>query len=625
MSAPAASTSSSSSSSRKRKEVVNSNAAFFSSPSSAATQALKRWKAEQPVEAAVGVLSIDDDEEPSKATSADQLAAEKAAVNKLTPAAPDTYTTNGALAFSSTQNKRLDLFFQLVRFAEEEQVQQLVADSWEENAEHTLQILMHARDARAGKGERQVTLHALLWLREHKPATYLHNLLPFLSLGYFKDLLNIAAAVKEKKMAPLGASTRKNGKNEIVELEVLAEFLQADWKKLQEAQEKKKEKPAEGAAAPSSSKPATPSVQLSLAAKWAPTEKHAFDRKHKFASRLAHLLFPDSPTALRQYRALLSGCRAELKVAERSMCLNQWEEIQFEQLPAKCHQLIKKALKKHCGERYNEYLAQLKAGKATIKTSGVMPYELAGPYISPLGTPVREADETIEGAWRTIVEKLRTKGAANGGLGKAIAMADVSGSMTCFNNIPMKCSISLSLLIAELASPPFQGRVLTFSESPKWHQLPESGSSLFERVQSLSRADWGMSTNLEASFDLILQTAVESKCKPEDLPTTLFIFSDMQFNHAVKGGAELMRDTLYDKARREFRAAGYELPNVVFWNLNGAAKGFPVDVTTPGVAMIGGFSAELLKSFLEGVEVSPMAIMLDSIAPYKTIIEESER
>jgi hypothetical protein len=118
---------------------------------------------------------------------------------------------------------------------------------------------------------------------------------------------------------------------------------------------------------------------------------------------------------------------------------------------------------------------------------------------------------------------------------------------------------------------------------------------------------------------------VKSGCKQEEMPATLFIFSDMQFNQAVRGGPELMRDTLYAKARREFRAAGYELPNVVFWNLNGAAKGFPVDVTTPGVAAIGGFSAELLTVFLEGKEISPMSIMLESIQAYRTVIEESER
>jgi hypothetical protein len=362
-------------------------------------------------------------------------------------------------------------------------------------------------------------------------------------------------------------------------------------------------------------------LQLSLAAKWAPTEGSSFDKKHGLAKRLARLLFPNEQQCFRKYRELLSACRAQLNVPERHLCARRYELIDFERIPAKCHQLLRSALTKHCGQRYTEYKAGLARGERKINSAGLMPHELATPYISGAA---RQLDPILEGAWATLLAKLRAHCSAEGGLANAVAVVDVSGSMTCFNGLPMNVAISLGLLVSELATGPFQHRVITFDSQPRWHRVtPLRDSSLFSQCKSLAAAPWGGSTDLQRTFEMLLQIAIEHRVAPQHMPKTLFIFSDMQFDAAV--GADGAKGC-HAQMRARYEAAGYGVPTVCYWNLNGLSHAdCPVDVSTPGVALIGGYSAQLLKAFLDGQNIDPMAIMLHSIGNYKAVIEESER
>ena len=69
--------------------------------------------------------------------------------------------------------------------------------------------------------------------------------------------------------------------------------------------------------------------------------------------------------------------------------------------------------------------------------------------------------------------------------------------------------------------------------------------------------------------------------------------------------------TDYQVICRKFKDAGYgdAVPQIVFWNLRDS-RSTPVTSTQPGVAMVSGFSKNLVKLFLEndGV-VSPEAVM----------------
>lgn len=180
----------------------------------------------------------------------------------------------------------------------------------------------------------------------------------------------------------------------------------------------------------------------------------------------------------------------------------------------------------------------------------------------------------------------------------------------------------MGLVVSELSAEPFRGRLLTFDAEPTWHTV--RGGSLRDRVMDVAGMPWGMNTNIEKVFDLILQQAKQHALGAAAMPKTLYIFSDMQFDAANRGGGHA---TTHARASAQFAEAGYALPQIVYWNLRGDTADFPTNKHTPGVAMVSGFSAQLLKLFLAGGQLSPLAVMRQAIEPYIALVavEEEER
>mmetsp|Transcript_10979 Transcript_10979/g.24575 ORF Transcript_10979/g.24575 Transcript_10979/m.24575 type:complete len:570 (+) Transcript_10979:151-1860(+) len=505
-------------------------------------------------------------------------------------------TENGAVQFANSGYAPLDLFFALVRSASPSVVEDLISASWSENAVETIQILMHARDAREGKGERSVVWNALLWLRKNKPITYLRNINAFTELGYFKDLLQIAAAASQDDDEGLSATGQ-----DIFELELYAEYLRADMELMRiESTQRNEEQDKK--------------VALSLAAKYAPSEGRSFDKKHKFARRIAELMFPGDVQAKKQYRMFLAQARSHINIVETKMTNGEWSEIAFGQVPSRAHRTYRNAFKRHDGERYAAYLADVHGGKEKINTVGTQPHELARSYLWCYGARNCAIDDTVEAQWNDMISRLKSSGS----MSQSLSVVDVSGSM---HGQPMEVAISLGLVTAETNKGPFHGRTITFSSSPKWEII--RGDSLRDKVRNLTNAHWDMSTNLEKVFELILACAVKTKCSQEDMPKTLFIFSDMQFDRACHSPNT---DSLYRMMRRKFLVHIYEMPNVVYWNLRASGTGaqFPVTMDEAGTALVSGFSAELLKLFMDGKEMNPMTVMRNAIKPYQAKVEESE-
>jgi hypothetical protein len=166
------------------------------------------------------------------------------------------------------------------------------------------------------------------------------------------------------------------------------------------------------------------------------------------------------------------------------------------------------------------------------------------------------------------------------------------------------------LLISELSEEPWAGRVITFSRRPEIHMV--KGKTLKDKYSFVERMDWGGNTDFQAVFDRILRTAVDARLAREKMIRTVFVFSDMEFDQASANRWE----TDYEAINRKFRDAGYGdvVPQIVFWNLRDS-RSTPVTSTQPGVAMVSGFSKNLVKLFLEndGV-VNPEAVMAQAIA-----------
>ncbi|KAJ1256176.1 hypothetical protein BS78_K073600 [Paspalum vaginatum] len=296
-------------------------------------------------------------------------------------------------------------------------------------------------------------------------------------------------------------------------------------------------------------------------------------------------------------REVLVPLRKVLELPEVYMSAQRWSELPYTRVASVAMRRYKALFKKHDEARFDKYLEDVEAGKAKIAAGALLPHEIAAAAFCG------EADDASELQWRRMVEDLRKKGS----LSNCIAVCDVSGSM---NGTPMEVCVALGLLISELSEKPWANRVITFSMTPHIHKI--QGKTLVEKMSFIKDMQWNMNTNFQAVFDRMLRTAADGRLPKDKMIRTVFVFSDMQFDEASASPWQ----TDYQAICRKFRDAGYgyAVPQIVFWNLRDS-QSTPVTSTQPGVAMVSGFSKNLVKLFLEndGV-VSPEAVMKAAIS-----------
>ncbi|KQK19864.1 uncharacterized protein LOC100845451 [Brachypodium distachyon] len=368
--------------------------------------------------------------------------------------------------------------------------------------------------------------------------------------------------------------------------------------------------------------------KIGLAAKWCPTPGSSFDRTTLLCEAIGRRLFPrDSDPEYaglseehytyrvlhRLRREVLVPLREVLKLPEVYMSSQRWDELPYARVASVAMKRYKTLFKKHDEERFAKYLEDVEAGKAKIAAGALLPHEIAAAAYRG------QEDEVSELQWRRMVDDLRAKGS----LRNCISVCDVSGSMM---GTPMEVCVALGVLTSELSEAPWAGKVITFSATPEIHLI--KGKTLLEKMSFVKTMQWDMNTNFQAVFDRILSTAVGARLAPEKMIKTVFVYSDMEFDKASgRGGGHYYGyygarpqqgtwETDYKVICKKFSDAGYgyAVPQIVFWNLRDS-KSTPVTSTQPGVAMVSGFSKNMLKIFLQndGV-INPEAIMNQAIA-----------
>ena len=176
----------------------------------------------------------------------------------------------------------------------------------------------------------------------------------------------------------------------------------------------------------------------------------------------------------------------------------------------------------------------------------------------------------------------------------------VSGSVTA-----MDVAISLGLYVSERVKGPFNNHFMTFSKTPSIVKV--KGKDLKEKVRNMRMADWGMNTNLDRAFDLILNTAISSNASQEDMPKKLIIISDMQFDSA-RGYSN---GPLFEGIEEKFESNGYKMPTVVFWNVDSKKTAFQVSDDYKNVLLCSGCSPAILKGVLK--YTNPMELVLETL------------
>lgn len=328
-----------------------------------------------------------------------------------------------------------------------------------------------------------------------------------------------------------------------------------------------------------------------LAAKWTP-------RKGEVAAEIRKF-FDMTP---KQYRKTLVGMT---NVVESAMCSGSWDTINYSHVPSVAHSRYKKAFGRH-GTTYAEYVTKLVKGDADVKinASAIFPHDVLKGRVGSYNMKMTEQElAVIEAQWAALPNYV--------GDAKVLPLVDVSDSMTCTagnkgTTSCMEIAVSLGLYFADKNIGPFKDCMLTFSNNP---QLVKLKGNINQKIDQMVASDWGMSTNLHAAFDTILVTAMNQKVTPADMPETLIIFSDMQFNACVRND-----DSAMEMIERKYAAAGYTVPNVVFWNLH-ASDNVPVAFDKSGAALVSGFSPAIatavLSADMDGF--TPEAIMLRAV------------
>lgn len=497
----------------------------------------------------------------------------------------DTFTENGMSAYSTTTSKALDFFSSVVRDTPTDKVLNMFVDALKENFLIAMCLLFHLRDARKGKQEKAHARSIMNWLSTVMPKTYMANFHGFIQMGYLKDVLHLDCNRTLYKHCSKPMPYLKSLVIPNMELTYLKLMLMSDYRKLISGDTTHK---------------------YTLAAKWAPTEGTHFDKIAKATSRLARLCFPVSVSPMKDYRKMISALREHLRVVERLETQDRWTEINYSAVPATCMRKQKGAFRKHDELRFDEYLKDVSEGKIKMNTSGVQVHELVKPYVDSAIV----SDDAADAQFSEIIRKARESGTFK----NTLALVDVSGSMS---GTPITVAVALGLVIALTTDGPFGKKFLTFSETPELLEI--KGSKLSEMVYNMVASNWGCNTNLMKAFDLLLTTANMFHVHPDQMVKKLFIFTDMQFDQADN----TYNESAYTAISKKYQMAGYELPQIIFWNLRDTRMSFPVLANTLGVSLMSGFSQEMIKLFLTDIEeMTPLKMMLKTLEPYYSLIQD---
>lgn len=323
---------------------------------------------------------------------------------------------------------------------------------------------------------------------------------------------------------------------------------------------------------------------VSLLAKWMPS----INASSEHTKALAHRFIKAFNTTPRNYRKTLSALRKYIDVTEVKMSANKWTDIDYKAVPSNAMSNYGSAFARHDYEGFNRYMDAVKSGDAKINAATLYPYNV-------IEALERSSRDVAEAQWMALPNYVE-------GDNNFLVMADVSGSMT---GRPMHTSVGLAIYFAERNHGVFANKFMTFTDIPRIVDV--TGNTLLEKYRSVTE-HVGFDTNLEAAFDAILSTAVRTKCPQADLPKALVIISDMEIN-AWHGGSL----TFTEEMRKRFADAGYEMPKLVYWNVDSRKDTFLASKNDPNAILVSGQSASTFKNLIKGIDLSAYEIMVQTL------------
>ena len=459
-------------------------------------------------------------------------------------------TENGAVKHNTTKSAVLDMFALCGSYRNRSDADCILAfkNAIEENETLALKCLFYLRDIRGGQGERRFFRVCFRWLANARPEAARRNLINVSEYGRWDDLIYSCFDTKVEEDA----------------FAIIKHQLALDVECK------------------------TPS----LLAKWMPSE-NASARDTK---RMGGIMREYLGMSHKQYRQMLSVLRSRINIVEKLMSEGRWDEIEFDKIPSKAGLKYRNAFA-HRDIIAKKYEAFAKDETKTVNAAALNPVDIAHKILNSYGRMSETDRAMLQKYWDN------QKDYYNGREENGIAVVDVSGSMS---GVPMEAAISMGAYIAERGHGPFANHFITFSEHPTLVKF--EGIDIVDKFERCSRADWGYNTNIEKVLDMLLSVALDKHTNPEDIPSRLYIFSDMEFDRGMSvRGRDI--DTLFEAHAKKWAACGYQMPQVVFWNLDARTQNIPA--MGGRFSYVSGFSMSMIESILSGKD--GYDLMLDKL------------
>lgn len=461
-----------------------------------------------------------------------------------------TYTDNGDLAYKSTFNPFVDALFSISKYRyNPEEIKIMVRNCFQIDPNLTVKLIFYIRDIRSGAGERKIFRLAI---KELSKLTNIIHLIKFIpEYGRYDDLLcllddDIDNYTKDKVYAYIASKFISD----------LTLYYQ--------------------------NKP------VSLLAKWLPSENGSNIQNRKYARKIMKKI----GYTPKEYRHILSKLRKHIGIIETKITQGIFN-FDYSQVPSCAMFKYRDLFIKKDKERFEEYLLEVQKGKKEIKATNLYPHEIVHKVRNLSYNSSDEEILSLDLLWNNLKDIPLPE--------KTICMPDFSSSMyDDYLTSPINISCGLAIYTAERNKGIWKNKFISFSEKPNLVDISNC-KNIKEKINFALKED-ALDTNLDKAFELILNIYKNKKLNKEDIPTTLLIISDMQFNDCCEENK-----STYDKYKRIFEENNLQIPKIIFWNVDSKVN-IPT-MNEQGVLLISGYSTNVLKFF--DTAYTPLDLMLD--------------
>ena len=457
-----------------------------------------------------------------------------------------TKTENGADAKNTTDSALLDMFATIgsMRSRSEDEIIQKFELAFQEDPLGAMRCLFWVRDCRGGAGERRVFRVLLPYIAQKHYEELYRNLELIPEYGRWDDFYALIRTPMEEQFWP---------------------FI--SWKLFRDIKEMEAGRPC------------------SLLAKWLKKADASSPNTRKLGIYTAKML----GMSVYDYKRLCVKLRRYIDVVEQRMSANKWDTINYPAVPSRAMMNYRKAFARHDQERFDEYLNKVQSGEQKINSATLYPYDIVEKILYG-----HEDSKVLEAQWNNLPNYVDDDV-------NAVVMADVSGSMY---GRPLATSIGLAMYFAERNKGAYHNLFMTFSGNPQF--VTVKGNTITQKINFISKADWGNNTDLEKALLKILDVAIDNHCSQEEMPKSLIIISDMEIDYCTD---QNHRENFYDYVSRVYEEHGYKIPNVVFWNVDSRHDVFLADKDRKGVQLVSGQSASTFKNLIGCVDKTPVEMM----------------